>query len=518
VLRGYEIPYLGKSGAPAERQLPLDDLRVSIPGDAGVKIVLRSARLDREVLPRLTSAHNHVGADLAIYRFLCALQTQRCRGGLAWSWGTLARARRLPRVTRGRLVLALAQWTLAKRDVDTLAKDTDVARFRAAAALREAYGLPRWISVVEGDNVLPIDLESTLSVDTFAQLVKGRGDVVVVEMFPSAEELAVEGPEGRFTHEVVLPFVRAEGPAATLGEGAPVSRETGPCSFTPGSEWLYARLLTGTLTSDAVLADVVRPVVDQALASGAADGWYFIRYTDPHWQVRFRLHGDPRRLAGEVLPHLHERLRPFLQDGRVWKVTLETYEREVERYGGEHGIPLAERVFHADSEAVLAIVEQLSGDEGAEARWRLAVRGTDALLGDLGLDLAARRRVIAGLREAFGARHNVDVRFERQLGAKFRKERAGLEALLALGPDADDPLAPGIEAFAKRSEAMAPIVAELRREEERGRLTVGVEGLASSFAHMFINRLLRSEHLAQELVIYDFLQRIYEGYAARARR
>jgi hypothetical protein len=53
-LRTYEIPYLGRSIAPAERQIPLSDLRVSIRGR---RIVLRSAKLEREVVPRLTSAH-----------------------------------------------------------------------------------------------------------------------------------------------------------------------------------------------------------------------------------------------------------------------------------------------------------------------------------------------------------------------------------------------------------------------------------------------------------------------------
>src|SRR5256884_9919165 len=51
VLRGYEIPYLGRSGAPAARQLPLSDLLVSVQGE---RIVLRSRRLGRDVIPRVS--------------------------------------------------------------------------------------------------------------------------------------------------------------------------------------------------------------------------------------------------------------------------------------------------------------------------------------------------------------------------------------------------------------------------------------------------------------------------------
>ena len=52
---------------------------------------------------------------------------------------------------------------------------------------------------------------------------------------------------------------------------------------------------------DDLLRRVVRPLVDQALGSGAADGWFFLRYGDPEWHLRLRLHGDPGRLNEEEM-------------------------------------------------------------------------------------------------------------------------------------------------------------------------------------------------------------------------
>jgi hypothetical protein len=49
VLRAWEIPYLGQPGVPADRQLPVTDLLVSVVGD---DIILRSARLGQRVIPR----------------------------------------------------------------------------------------------------------------------------------------------------------------------------------------------------------------------------------------------------------------------------------------------------------------------------------------------------------------------------------------------------------------------------------------------------------------------------------
>src|SRR5262249_2225599 len=60
LLRDWELPYLGCSGAPSERQISLDDLRVSVREG---RVVLRSQRLGREILPRLTSANAYANSQ-----------------------------------------------------------------------------------------------------------------------------------------------------------------------------------------------------------------------------------------------------------------------------------------------------------------------------------------------------------------------------------------------------------------------------------------------------------------------
>ena len=105
-----------------------------------------------------------------------------------------------------------------------------------------------------------------------------------------------------------------------------------------------------------MLREVVRLVTAAAAGSGAADRWFFIRYGDPDWHLRLRFHGRPERLQGEVLPTLQAAAAPLLEDGRLWRLQLDTYEREVERYGGSAGIVLAEKLFHLDSEAVLEML------------------------------------------------------------------------------------------------------------------------------------------------------------------
>jgi thiopeptide-type bacteriocin biosynthesis protein len=267
---------------------------------------------------------------------------------------------------------------------------------------------------------------------------------------------------------------------------------------------------------DGLLRGVVRPLVDRALGSGAADGWFFIRYGDPDWHLRLRLQGDPVRLREEVLPLLQDAVAPLLESGQVQRVVLDTYERELERYGGPIGMSLCEAIFQADSTAVLEIVETLDDPWLAEARWKLAVAGMDVLLSGLGLSLSEKQAVAVAVRDSFAREHRADRTLLGQIGERFRGERAGVEAVFDANQAADGP-AGASAALHRLADRVRPAMTRLRAAAERGELSLPLTGLAPSLLHMHANRLLRSDQRRQEMVLYDFLHRLYDARAARAR-
>src|SRR5512133_682128 len=514
MLRDYEIPYLGRSGAPADRQIPVTDLLVSVRDG---RIVLRSDRLGREVVPRLTNAHNYGRRSLGVYRFLCELQHRDTAAGLvAWDWGPLEDAPFLPRVVSGRLVLSRARWNVTEAELRALGQTRGADQFAAVQAWRAERRLPRYVALADYDNELVIDLDNVLSVAALAHPLRGRSQAVLVEMFPGPEALCVSGPEGRFVHELVVPFVQGAPPppdpdnAAPQATGSAVRRR-----FPPGSEWLYAKLYTGAGTTDQVLNHLVGPLVRSWLSSGAADAWVFIRFADPDWHLRLRLHGEPERLHAEVLPSLEAGAAPLLETGQLWRLQLDTYEREVERYGGDRGIELAEQVFAADSEAVITILGSLSGDAGLDLRWRLAMCGIDLLFDDFGLTLEEKRSVARRARENLGREFGIDGTFRNWVSQRYRAERARLEAFLDPGHDPPPPLAAGLDALRRRSLRLAPVAAELRQLDETGRLSATISDIAMAYAHMHANRLLRSAQRAHELVLYELLGRAYSSQAGR---
>jgi len=486
--REHEIAYLGRSGAPTDRQIPLDDLFVSVRGD---RVVLRSARLGREVLPRLTSAHNY-NASAGVYRFLCAMQGQGVASSLAWDWGPLSASVFLPRVVRGRFVLARAQW----RVTPALLADAEAVR-----RWRGERRPPRWVCLVEGDHELPIDLDDDGMLEILRSCLKGREHATLVELFPAPDRLCVEGPGGHYVHELVVPFVRKAPAAVARVPPAPSHPRAGRL-FAPGSEWLSLKLYAGSLVADHLVRDVIGPLAMALVAEGRADRWFFVRYADPHGHLRVRFHGESPR--ADVLPALESAVGPYLADGRVWKLQLDTYERETERYGGPFGIGPCEEIFHLDSAAAVELMHVAGEDARGDRRWRLALLAMDRLLDDLGLDLGSRREVARRARDAMRGEPRVSAEAVARVGAKYRAESKALADLLD-----GEGFAGARAALDRRSRGAAHAVEALRRS------SVEVADLAPSLLHMHCNRLLRTAQTSQEMVLCDFLNRRYEGLLAR---
>lgn len=526
VLRAYEIPYLARSGAPETRRLPIQDLLVGVENGT---IVLYSRTLGRQVIPRVTNAHGFMSPQLSpVYRFLCYLQHQHGARIPEFSWGSLAALEFLPRVRSGRLILSLARWTLSEKEISTVVKEEGSRRFAAVQELRKRRRMPRWIVLHEFDNSLPVDLENALSVDAFVHVLKRGSHALLTEMYPSPQQLCVSSSEGSFYHEFNVPFVRKPNSAASDATSPAVKLKRPPNVrpvivdrrdriLPPGGDWLYLKLYGGSANLDDLLTSTVLPMVRDLRGAGSVQRWFFIRYSDPHLHLRIRFNGPPESLREQVLPVISKSFNPLLCQGKIWKIQFDTYGREIERYGGTEGMFVSEDIFHADSDAVLDILQDLPGDEGLDDRWRVGLLGIHQLLCDFDLDDETKRVKVEQWRDGMQRQFRTGTTFKKLLSEKFRPERKKLELLFEESLDSEGKWTFARQVFERRSLRIKDAVRRLRSLGAQNKLTADFPELATSYSHMFVNRLIRSAQPAHELVLYDFLAQIYDSQMARKR-
>ncbi len=189
ILRKYEIPYLAKSVVDREFQLPMSDLYVSVESNI---VKLYSKRLNKQIIPRLSSAHNYSFGAMPVYHFLCELQTQNLRGGIGFNWSNLTNEYAfLPRIKYKNLILSLAHWTIKKDDFkDFFEIKNDTELIEKLDIWRKELQIPRYTVMPDGDNEMFVDFENIVSIKTLFSIVKKRPSFYLNE-FPFDKKSAI---------------------------------------------------------------------------------------------------------------------------------------------------------------------------------------------------------------------------------------------------------------------------------------------------------------------------------------
>lgn len=526
--RDHEIEILGRSSSEDVQKIPVKDLLLRLEGE---RLILLSRSLSTTVQPRISNAHR-LTRGLNVYRFLGQLQSQDAAGlGFGFGESITQLCSKVPRLRHGRVILAVAQWRVDRHEIEALNAGDDEERFLFAQRWRLQRKMPRFVALVDADNRLLVDFENPLSIDAFAHLVRRRPGCTLEEAALNPDQLFVRGADGGYAHECVVPFSKKPSPDVTAPpaptDGARPETKTAPSpdwahrsiqhTFLPGSQWLYLKLYGSPRSLDLFLTKLVAERLERWRQDGSIKRWFFLRYSDPEQHLRLRLNGPSEVLLGKVLPELTLAMQSLADKAVLRNFVVDTYKRETDRYGGVGGIELAEDIFWADSDAVMAIVGDLEGDDGHEARWKLCFRGLDQMLDDFGYPIEEKRSLMASLRDSFRAEFAAKVPLTKGIGNRYRTEASELAALIDRSGDATSWLEPGFRAFEARSRRIAPLAVTLVERARRGDLSTSLGRLVCSLLHMHVNRLIASDARAHELVLYDLLFRTYDATLARRR-
>ena len=503
VLRGYEIPYVGLSGADKTHQITVDDLLVSVRNG---EVVLYSKKHDKRVMPRLATAHNFTTGSLPVYKFLCDLQGQGLAHPLVWDWGHLASLKHLPRVTYKNLVIHKASWKIAEQDlIDS-----------PLEILRSRYRIPQRVVYKEGDNELYIDFKQDKGRALFLHYLKRYKTIQIEEFLFTEDNCVVSDSNGApYTNELIIPL-HQEGNGKPWSE-PPMSNRADKAVqrvFSPYSEWLYVKIYSGSKTAEHILSSIILPFVEEGIGSRLFERFFFVRYRDEgggHIRIRFFNTDKDRQL--QVYKRLMQVLQPLLDSHTIDKVLLDTYKRELERYTPGL-IHQSERLFHTDSLAVLRFLDLLDEADSEQYRLLFALRGIDALLADFGYSLDQKAEFLKGLQRGFFKEFGGQPPLQKQLNERYRKYQKFISDHMDQRRDAENDVVEAAEVFCVRSERNIPIVRGILSTLETSGRPEKLHELLSSYIHMFMNRLFIAQQRRYELVVYHFLDKYYASRLA----
>lgn len=472
-LSDYEIPLLSRP-ATEDRQIPVNDLLVSIQQN---EIILRSKKLGQRIIPRLSNAHNYTKSLVPAYYFLCAIQ-QQGKHGFAISYEEASSKKWfVPRIVYKNFIFHRACWFLYKSDIQSIVTSGKPLTELRAYLLR--WNVTRFVCLADGDNELFIDIHNESYMEVLLEEIRCRNNAKLVEWLYDTE-LSVPVQQFILPLSQKMPDIFKQSRKQESGTNI-------PRSFVPGSEWAYFKIYCGSTVSVKILMEVVKPAIESLLQQQVIRQAFFIRYTDPHYHIRFRLRqeesADTRALAS-VLQCVYELLHPFCESGLVWKVQLDTYEREIERYG-EQAIEATENIFFQDSLLFLNCLQHQEFAEDPKIRFFTALKNIDKWLTLFEMSIEEKADYCNKMNDCLLKEYNADLKVRTDM--KYREFKNLLHGFL--NSDKFD------KEFEKRD---AQLHVVLRKEN------------LADYIHMSLNRWFVNKQRVMEYMCYSFCNKYYQ--------
>jgi lantibiotic biosynthesis protein len=450
-----------------------------------------------------------------VVRFLEAIGSAGQARLSAFDWGTLSFLPALPRVQMGRLVLSTAEWRIS---VDDLPKDalSNAGRFREAIKGWH-YGppLPRHVYVSDGDRRLFVDLHEPDQLELVRSELKRRRSIRAQEALPGPGEAWLSDGSGQtYSSELVFSLTQRQRtrtatkplvPPPQARRPVPWSSASSQPRFLPGSAWAYLKLYCEPDMADRILLERIAPHVQQLQTSGAVDEWFFVRYSDPSFHIRLRLHASRCGAQADLLATACAYAAELVSNGDVLRFCVETYEPEQAKYGGAAGLAITERAFTLDSTTVLDLLDTWPAPSG---RLDLAIVSV--------ADMILVAHEVLPDTQTFGLTR---MNWTRDGGRTYRDKRSALLAAWASEIAIDsDPSALGAILYGRRV-GLRNILDELATQWREGCLQQNPAHMLSNYVHMHCNRmgLNRPEESSALEIAQRLLNEIYHRAANHKR-
>jgi len=502
IKRKYDVPFMVLSNSDQNEVIYLNEIYLRMHN---ARLVLWSKKHNAQIKIIVSNAFNFGLKTHPVYHFLGDFQFHTMNWPNSLEWGYMSTTYKfMPRVCFEDVVLKAARWRFANKELLAISKSSN--KIDRLSEFRKKWKIPLRVQLMEGDNAALIDFSNRYCLDFFFQAVR-KNSFIELEEFLAPSKAHSPSINGNVHCNELMAFFKRKDLNTPFVQSTFIKDEKKPIqeTFIPGEEWVYYKVYCGTKNADIILLDYVKDALDLMLKEGLIDKWFFIRYYDTDYHLRLRFHLKENMCFGRVSQILTEMFNKCVANKISYKIQMDTYEREIERYGAD-SIEIAETIFFIDSTYVLSVLKLIKElDTPDEYRWKYSIICTVSIMDAFGLSILQKQQI---MRDLDNSKHfNVS----KSLGKKYRELESELNNILIKNKEA---LKAGtlklLELEQGKIDALKMMTAKIPVQNQ-----AHMDRYIMAYIHMTINRICLARPNQNETIIYGLLNKYYSSQLAK---
>jgi len=205
-IRDYEILSNGFTDIDPEKRIDINDILVHFKNG---QLILRSKINNRNIIPRLTTAHNYHSSRSPIYKFLA--DYSKLAAHSISSLTNLIQVNELnsfmPRVTYKNSILSPAKWYVSTLEVRAILNKEQNDILLEISDWRIQYAIPNKVYIQYNGSEMFVDFERELSIHSVSSIFNSTDFLVFHEFFHPSDLCRSE--QGSHLNEILLPFYKS---------------------------------------------------------------------------------------------------------------------------------------------------------------------------------------------------------------------------------------------------------------------------------------------------------------------
>lgn len=196
----------------------------------------------------------------------------------------------------------------------------------------------------------------------------------------------------------------------------------------------------------------------------------------------------------------------------IWQTQIDSYQREINRYGGNLNITFAEKIFYYDSVCILNVLKNININDNI--RWLVGLKLVIDTFKAFNLRDEDILRISNNLTLQMQSEFEITKEYKKNIDAKYRKHREDIEYLVYNG-NLNQSKYMIIDLHLQERFINFKIIVDEMKLSELGLTNEYIDSIISSYTHMSLNRLFSNKQRLQEMIIYNYVYKAYKSVIAR---